>query len=64
MIVRVPAEAPMVMLRAFVAVWKLVSDTLTVKLLVPVAVGVPEIAPVDGVRVRPAGSVPVAMLQE
>jgi hypothetical protein len=30
----------------------------TVKLLVPVAVGVPEISPVAGARVRPAGRLP------
>src|SRR5262249_61769755 len=34
--------------------------TLTVKLEVPVAVGVPEITPLAGVRVRPAGRVPLA----
>src|SRR5215831_19154516 len=35
--------------------------TLTVKPEVPVAVGVPEITPLAGVRVSPAGSVPLAI---
>ena len=60
--VRVALAALIVMLSALVAVCALPSVTLTVKLLVPVAVGVPEIAPVDGASVRPAGNVPVAML--
>jgi hypothetical protein len=34
------------------------SLTLTVKLEVPVAVGVPEMAPVEAVRVSPAGRLP------
>ena len=38
------------------------SLTLTVKLKVPVASGVPEIAPVED-RVRPPGKAPVPMLQ-
>jgi hypothetical protein len=36
----------------------------TVKLVVPAAVGVPEIIPVVADRLRPAGSVPELMLQE
>jgi len=39
------------------------SVTLTVKLEVPAVVGVPEIAPVAAVSVRPAGSEPEVMLQ-
>ena len=39
------------------------SATLKVKLLLPLAVGVPEIVPVDGARLRPAGSVPLVMDQ-
>jgi len=46
------------MLRACVAVWKLVSLTCTVKLLLPMPVGVPEITPVLGARVNPAGRLP------
>ncbi len=36
----------------------LLSVTVTVKLEVPLAVGVPEMMPVDGDRLRPAGRVP------
>jgi hypothetical protein len=43
---------------AFVAEAPTVSATLAVKLEVPVAVGVPVIAPEDVVRVRPAGRLP------
>jgi hypothetical protein len=41
-------------------VWigELLSLTVTVKFDVPVAVGVPEITPVDGERVKPAGRAP------
>ena len=42
---------------------ELESVTLTVKLEVPAAVGVPEIEPVAAVSVRPAGSEPEVMLQ-
>ena len=38
---------------------ELVSATLKVTNVVPALVGVPVIAPVDGFRLRPAGSVPV-----
>ena len=40
------------------------SVTFTVKLLVPVAVGVPEIKPVVEVSVKPAGRLPVVIDQE
>src|SRR5690242_8859793 len=53
----------MVMLRALVAVWGLASLTCTVKLLVPVPVGVPVIAPVEEFRLRPAGRLPVVIDQ-
>ena len=39
------------------------SITFTVKLEVPAVVGVPEIAPVAAVSVRPAGSEPEVILQ-
>jgi hypothetical protein len=42
---------------------ELESVTWTVKLLVPVAVGVPEIAPVAELRDKPAGKVPEEMDQ-
>ena len=42
----------------FVAASELASMTCTVKLLVPLPVGVPEIAPVLGASVSPAGKVP------
>ena len=37
------------------------SVTCGVKLKVPVAEGIPEITPVEGVRFRPVGSVPVKL---
>ena len=40
------------------------SVTVTVKLTVPEAVGVPEIAPVAPLRVRPAGKLPVVTAHE
>ena len=39
------------------------SVTLTVILLVPDAVGIPLITPVDALRLNPAGSVPTSILQ-
>jgi len=56
-----------VMLRDLVAVCAVgavESVTLTVKLLVPEAVGVPEIAPVDAFSVNPAGKAPALKDQE
>jgi len=46
------------MLSASEAVLESASVTLTVKLLVPVAVGVPEITPVLAVSDKPAGNEP------
>src|SRR5262245_33627715 len=51
-----------VMPRARVAVCPL-AVTWTVKLTVPVAVGVPEITPVPALSVRPAGRLPLASAQ-
>jgi hypothetical protein len=53
------------MLRGFVAVSLGVEEsvTLTVKLDVPVVVGVPEITPVLGVSLSPAGRVPTEIDQ-
>jgi hypothetical protein len=42
----------------FVCTGEPLSFTVTVKLEVPVAVGVPEITPVDEARVKPAGRAP------
>ena len=53
-----------VILRRFVAVCEFLSFTWTVNVLVPVAVGVPEIVPVDGPSARPTGKVPDATVQE
>jgi hypothetical protein len=55
----------MAMLKAAVAVALGVAEswTWTVKLDVPVAVGVPEMTPVVAFKVRPAGSAPAMMLQ-
>jgi hypothetical protein len=47
-----------VKLRDWVVVTDLVSITCTVKVLVPVTLGVPEITPVLAAIVRPAGRVP------
>jgi hypothetical protein len=49
-----------VMLKAFVADIAFESVTRTVKLLVPVAVGVPEITPVLAASVNPEGRTPEA----
>jgi hypothetical protein len=51
------------MLSAFEAIPELASLTCTVKLLVPVPVGVPEITPVPEASVNPAGSVPIVIDQ-
>lgn len=55
----------MVMPRLAVADWfgLLESVTLAVKLKVPCEVGVPEIWPVLGVKVRPGGRLPLTILQ-
>ena len=59
-IVPPPPPPPLLItiLSALVAVCALLSLTCAVKLLVPVAVGVPEIAPLEAFRDRPAGRVP------
>ena len=57
------AVAVTAILSDFVAAMELASVTRTVKLLVPVPVGVPEIIPVPGASVSPAGRVPDAMDQ-
>ena len=49
--------------RAFVAVAPTLSVTLAVKLEVPVAVGVPVIAPVPETRESPVGRLPEAIAQ-
>jgi hypothetical protein len=53
------------MFNAWVALWsgEEESTTFAVKLKLPDWVGVPEILPADVVKVRPAGSLPEAMLQ-
>ena len=66
MIVRVELVAATVRLSvlvAFCAVDVVESETFTVKLKLPDVVGVPEIAPVDAVRLSPAGNEPELMLQ-
>ena len=55
-VVDTPAE--MVMLVAWVALWPLASVTLTVKLKVPVAVGVPVRFPL-ALRLMPDGRLPL-----
>src|SRR5580692_7798216 len=53
-----PPLALIIKLNALSAVNELASLTCTVKLLAPVPVGVPEIIPVLGASVSPAGKVP------
>ncbi len=59
------AGACTVMLKALVAVWTglLASVTETVKLDVPVAVGVPDMTPVVALSDKPPGSDPLAIDQ-
>ena len=51
------------MLRLLVAVLLLTSCTVIVKLLVPEAVGVPVMAPLEAFRLRPAGRLPLVIDQ-
>jgi len=51
------------MLKDWVVLWESASVTCTVKLLVPEAVGVPEITPVPLFKLNPMGSVPVVIDQ-
>ena len=60
----VGVAAATAMLRDLVAVLLLASVTLIVKVEVPDAVGVPEIAPVEAFSVSPAGSEPLLTLHE
>lgn len=57
------AAADTVMLNAFVPVLFAASVTCTVNEDAPVAVGVPEITPVEATKVRPAGKVPALRFQ-
>ena len=57
------AVAVTAILSDFVTAMELASVTRTVKLLVPVPVGVPEITPVLDASASPAGRVPDAMDQ-
>ena len=57
------AAAATVILNAFVPELFAASVTCTVKDAVPVAVGVPDITPVEVTRVRPAGNAPAIRLQ-
>jgi len=59
-----PVAALTVRLRAAVAVAATASVTRTVKELVPVPDGVPEITPVELFSVRPVGSVPTVTVHE
>ena len=63
-VVVIEGEVAMVMLSVFVATRELASVTCTVKVLVPMPVGVPEIAPVLGANVNPAGKLPTVMDHE
>jgi CxxC motif-containing protein len=62
-VIVIESDALTVRLNDFVAVNELTSVTRTVKLLVPVPVGVPEIAPVLDPSPTPAGKVPETMDQ-
>ena len=57
-VVVIEGVAPTVRLSALVAASEWASVTCTVKLAVPVAVGVPVILPDLGARVSPAGKLP------
>ena len=59
----VEGAALTVRVRALIAACAFESVTLTVNFLVPVPVGVPEMAPVFGASARPAGKDPDAMAQ-
>lgn len=50
-----------VILKALLDVTDLVSVTCTVKLLVPLTVGTPEMTPVPAASVNPVGAAPVVM---
>ena len=64
-IAKVGAAALMTMLSAVVTEFGGVAESVTFTAMgeVPAAVGVPVMAPVLGLKVRPAGRVPVARLQ-
>ena len=59
-----PSAVVIKMLRGCVAVSVVVSVTCTVKLELPVAVGVPEISPDVGIGENPVGREPAVMAQE
>ncbi len=63
-VVVIEGEVAMVMPSVFVATRELASVTCTVKVLVPVPVGVPEITPVLDANVNPAGKLPTVMDHE
>jgi hypothetical protein len=50
---------PVMMLQLWLAVFDPLSVTVAVKVFEPTDVGVPVTAPLEGVRLRPAGSDPV-----
>jgi hypothetical protein len=58
-----PADIVMLKLAEAVVAGEPESVTLTVKLKVPVAVGLPEIVPVVAARVKPPGNAPEVILQ-
>jgi hypothetical protein len=57
----IEGEVATVMPSVFVATRELASVTCTVKVLVPVPVGFPEITPVLEANVNPAGKLPTVM---
>ena len=65
-IARAGGATATVMLSCFVAVAGVAAEsrTCTVKVAVPLAVGVPEITPLEAFRVSPAGSVPTVIDHE
>ena len=63
MMVGATVAAAMTMVLLWVAFGRVPLAACTVKLNVPAAVGVPLNTPLVPLRVRPAGSVPVVMLQ-
>ncbi len=59
----IPNGAVILMDRDLVAVTAALSVTLAVNVAVPVVVGVPEMTPVAGASVKPAGKEPELMVQ-
>ena len=58
-VVLMESAPEIVIVRLFVAMALLLSATCTVKVLLPAVVGVPVMAPLEALRLRPAGRLPL-----